>query len=344
MPTIISQEGNNTYVSRIVNDYCYKIFPRHNIPCLYHRYEHDLRNDQRGSNNESVMSIVAPRRIRKRRKFKKNFESDQVQRYEHLSGHYKFALQYTFSKHDYKEAGRFSKIVPEQAIILEDDIIISPDFFYYFISLANLLKNDDSLLAISAWNDNGRRGHVKDTSRLLRTDFFPGLGWMMPRRLWTEVEGKWPAIYWDDWLRDPNQRQGRETIRPEVSRSYHIGVSGGASGIQNNLTYMTDIHLNKDLVKWNEMKSSYLKPIEFESVYMKNVSSAGLRSSLTEALEAVRSGDIRLQYESMKEFRRFAVVLKLRYDSRSEILRTSYRGIVESRPFGDHILYLVPGP
>lgn len=34
----------------------------------------------------------------------------------------------------------------------------------------------------------------------------------MPRRLWEEVEPKWPEAYWDDWLREPAQRKERQVI------------------------------------------------------------------------------------------------------------------------------------
>ena len=36
-------------------------------------------------------------------------------------------------------------------------------------------------LAVSAWNDNGQSKFVSDEKYLYRSDFFPGLGWMMPR-------------------------------------------------------------------------------------------------------------------------------------------------------------------
>ena len=32
--------------------------------------------------------------------------------------------------------------------------------------------------------------------------------------------------YWDDWLREPPQRQGRHTLRPEVCRTFHFGMHG----------------------------------------------------------------------------------------------------------------------
>jgi len=30
---------------------------------------------------------------------------------------------------------------------------------------------------------------------LYRTDFFPGLGWMLERTLWQELEPRWPITY-----------------------------------------------------------------------------------------------------------------------------------------------------
>ena len=42
---------------------------------------------------------------------------------------------------------------------------------------------------VSSWNDNGFEKLVQpsDAARLFRTDFFPGLGWMLRRELWLEL-------------------------------------------------------------------------------------------------------------------------------------------------------------
>lgn len=47
---------------------------------------------------------------------------------------------------------------------------------------------------VSAWNDNGKIGNIDDkfAAGLYRTDFFPGLGWMMTKELWHELSVKWP--------------------------------------------------------------------------------------------------------------------------------------------------------
>ena len=86
---------------------------------------------------------------------------------------------------------------------------------------------DPTLWVISAWNDNGFNVNVRDPNRLKRTDFFPGLGWFIPRKLFKgELQKKWPKLHWDHWMRDDEQTKGRDALFPEVPRDYHMGVKG----------------------------------------------------------------------------------------------------------------------
>jgi hypothetical protein len=138
--------------------------------------------------------------------------NDRSQKFENgyfrLAEHFRWALSEVF--HD---------VSVRRVIILEEDIEVAPDFFEFFGAVAPLLEADKSLLAASAFNDNGFKGLVKDNKQLYRSDFFPGLGWMMTRygpfvycayslrrsmlrNLWEELAGKWPKAYWDDWLRE----------------------------------------------------------------------------------------------------------------------------------------------
>ncbi|XP_003374416.1 alpha-1,3-mannosyl-glyco protein 2-beta-N-acetylglucosaminyltransferase [Trichinella spiralis] len=104
--------------------------------------------------------------------------------------------------------------------ILTDDLSIAEDFFEYFAATLKILQADPSLFCISAWNDNGKSFLIQNDPELLhRSDFFPGLGWMMTRLLWEELKDKWPKGFWDDWLREADQRKGRACIRPEISRT-----------------------------------------------------------------------------------------------------------------------------
>ena len=110
-----------------------------------------------------------------------DMDTSQTDGYYKLCSHYKFALSFAFRN---KEVRR--------VIILEEDLQIAPDFFEYFAGTSQILDEDPSLLAVSAWNDNGMSKLVRDEKQLYRSDFFPGLGWMMHRRIWEELAPKWP--------------------------------------------------------------------------------------------------------------------------------------------------------
>lgn len=132
-------------------------------------------------------------------------------------------------------------------IVVEDDFLFSPDFLEFFHHTAPILERDSSTFILSAWNDNGLKTKVYDRSALCRTLFFPGLGWLLPRRLWEkELANQWPKEHWDHWLRDPKRHKGRESVYPEVNRDYHAGKKG---------TFMDDYHHNR-----------YFKDIDYDLV------------------------------------------------------------------------------
>uniref|UniRef100_A0A7M4FLQ5 Protein O-linked-mannose beta-1,2-N-acetylglucosaminyltransferase 1 n=1 Tax=Crocodylus porosus TaxID=8502 RepID=A0A7M4FLQ5_CROPO len=117
------------------------------------------------------------------------------------------------------------------AVVLEEDLDISIDFFSFLSQSIHLLEEDDSLYCISAWNDQGYEHTAEDPSLLYRVETMPGLGWVLQKSLYKdELEPKWPTPEklwdWDMWMRMPEQRKGRECIIPDVSRSYHFGIVG----------------------------------------------------------------------------------------------------------------------
>ncbi|XP_054280090.1 protein O-linked-mannose beta-1,2-N-acetylglucosaminyltransferase 1-like isoform X1 [Macrosteles quadrilineatus] len=138
-----------------------------------------------------------------------------------ISQHYKASLTATFN------------IFPtaEYAIVLEEDLDVSEDFFSYFSQTVELLEKDPTLYCISAWNDQGYEHSSSNQSVLYRVETMPGLGWLLKRSLYKlELEPKWPSPEkmwdWDMWMRMNEVRKGRECVVPEVSRTYHFGSSG----------------------------------------------------------------------------------------------------------------------
>lgn len=158
-------------------------------------------------------------------------------------------------------------------IVLEDDLEIAVDFFDYFSAMEPLLHADRSLLAASAWSDIGQPQYVRDPSRVLRSDFFPGLGWMLTRHTWEELGEKWPDSFWDDWLREPPQRKGRAFLRPEISRTYTFGQQG-VSQAQFFAQYLGNIKLNDAPVDWASQDFTYLGKAIYDRNLQRDVEAA----------------------------------------------------------------------
>ncbi|CAH2249541.1 jg18774 [Pararge aegeria aegeria] len=210
-----------------------------------------------------------------------------------------------------------------------DDLDISPDFFEYFLGTYPLLYKDPSIWCISAWNDNGKKELI-DLSRpelLHRTDFFPGLGWLLKRDTWLQLEPKWPEAFFDDWLRDPQNTQGRACIRPEISRTYSFGKIGVSKGLffDMHLRYM---QLNMEFVGFTKLNLTYLLKDNYDSSYTELVASLPETSPEEVMAGASTESALRVSYSSAKTYRKAAKKLGLMDDFRSGIPRTAYRGIV----------------
>ncbi|XP_061573367.1 alpha-1,3-mannosyl-glycoprotein 2-beta-N-acetylglucosaminyltransferase a [Cololabis saira] len=261
-------------------------------------------------------------------------EHKKFQGYYKISRHYRWALNQVF-----RTLGHAA------VIVVEDDLEVAPDFFEYFRALLPLLRSDPALWCASAWNDNGRDGYV-DASRpdlLYRTDFFPGLGWMLVREVWEELEPKWPASFWDDWMRQPEQRRGRACIRPEISRTLTFGRQGVSLG-QFYDKYLRYIKLNTEFVPFTEMDLSYLAEEPYRQRFEREVYAAPL-ATYQDVKQGQLSGPgpFRLQYSTKESFKMFAKNLGIMDDLKSGVPRTGYRGVVSFLSRGRRI-YLAPPP
>lgn len=242
---------------------------------------------------------------------------EELVAYYKIADHYKWALGQLFNEHNY------SKV-----IILEDDMLIAPDFFDYFEATANLLEQDDSLMAVSSWNDNGQRSFVQDAETLYRADFFPGLGWMLTKDLWDELSPKWPSAYWDDWLRLGEIRRGRQVIRPEICRTYNFGEVGSSLG-QFFRQYLAPIKLNDSPVNWTSKDLRYLLQNSYAKHFALLLEKAVPVASVEEAGNV--DGDVRIEYHSQTHFEVLAKEFGIFPEWKDGVPRTAYRGVVVFR-------------
>lgn len=252
--------------------------------------------------------------------------------YYKIARHYKWALDELFYKRN------FSRV-----IILEDDMEIAPDFFDYFGAAAALLDKDKSIMAVSSWNDNGQKQFVHDPYALYRSDFFPGLGWMLARSIWDELSPKWPKAYWDDWLRLKENHKGRQFIRPEVCRTYNFGEHGSSLG-QFFKQYLEPIKMNEVQVDWKSKDLSYLMEDKFMKFFADILKKAKPIQGADVVLKAYNiDGDVRIQYKDKFDFERIARQFGIFEEWKDGIPRTAYKGVVVFRYQTPRRVFLV-GP
>ncbi|KAK8407338.1 hypothetical protein O3P69_002103 [Scylla paramamosain] len=118
----------------------------------------------------------------------------------------------------------------DKFIILEEDLILAPDFIMYMQQTSVLLDEDPSLYCVSAFSHFSFNHTASDLTKLNRVHSFPAYGWMVKRSFLKETLPKWPPVYvavdWDYWMDTGIVRMGREVVVPEVSRTAHSGVTG----------------------------------------------------------------------------------------------------------------------
>ncbi|KZS09319.1 Alpha-1,3-mannosyl-glycoprotein 2-beta-N-acetylglucosaminyltransferase [Daphnia magna] len=257
-----------------------------------------------------------------------------------FKGYFKIARHYLFGLKQIFRTFNYTAV-----IIVEDDLDVAPDFFSYFASTYQLLKNDPTLWCVSAWNDNGKATLVdmqQGSQLLYRSDFFPGLGWMITKELWDELEPKWPKSYWDDWMRRPEQRKDRACIRPEISRTRTFGKIGVSNGMffDKHLKY---IKLNEMPVDFSKQNLSHMVQTAYDADYFRHVYSLPVvsASDVRTNTNLPFDGPLRITYHTKDTFKNAAKLLGLMDDFKSGVPRTGYHGIVSVFLNGRRV-YLAP--
>ena len=218
--------------------------------------------------------------------------------------------------------------------------LVAPDFYEYFTATKPLLDKDPSLWCISAWNDNGKEGMVERNDMLYRTDFFPGLGWLMTKTLWNELKPKWPLGFWDDWMREPAQRKDRACIRPEIPRTKTFGRIGVSHGqfFDQHLKY---IQLNDKFHPFTKTDLSYLLKDNYDKNFVGRVRALPLATVGQLIGKNVFVPEVQVHYASERDFQNVGKSVGAMTDFKAGIPRMSYQGIVTIM-YGGKIVHLVP--
>ncbi|XP_076043179.1 protein O-linked-mannose beta-1,2-N-acetylglucosaminyltransferase 1-like [Oratosquilla oratoria] len=119
----------------------------------------------------------------------------------------------------------------DKFIVLEDDLILTPDFYSFMQQTSVILEDEEEeVYAVSGYNHFAYTHTASNVTALRRVSSFPPYGWMTTRAVLKEILPKWlgPNIVndWDYWLMSELVRGNREVVLPEVPRTIHGGLSG----------------------------------------------------------------------------------------------------------------------
>uniref|UniRef100_A0A0P4W6X0 Alpha-1,3-mannosyl-glycoprotein 2-beta-N-acetylglucosaminyltransferase n=1 Tax=Scylla olivacea TaxID=85551 RepID=A0A0P4W6X0_SCYOL len=122
------------------------------------------------------------------------------------------------------------------AILLDEDVEVSPDFFSFFSQTLWLLHADPSLYCINTYSATGFSNRVFHPSRVLRGSMQVQWGYAVTLDFVREALAVWPKdardtniVIYDYWLYIFARRQ-RECLYPEMSRVLHYGKGTNAGG------------------------------------------------------------------------------------------------------------------
>ncbi|XP_063859957.1 protein O-linked-mannose beta-1,2-N-acetylglucosaminyltransferase 1-like isoform X1 [Scylla paramamosain] len=113
----------------------------------------------------------------------------------------------------------------DKFIILEDDLVLAPDFHSYMQQTSALLgAPEEAVYAVSAFSHLAASHTAHNAARLQRATTFPSCGWMTTRAFLEETLPKWPDAHvgtdWDYWMGTEVVRGGKELVLPEVPSYY----------------------------------------------------------------------------------------------------------------------------
>ena len=179
-----------------------------------------------------------------------------------ISEHFRAALEAVLTRRGHSHV-----------VLVEDDLLLSPDFLRLFWQSAWLLERDPSLWCVSAWNDQGFPHTATDARQLLRTDYFPGLGWMIRAATWRELRERWPSAPttgWDHWMRLSSTSHGRECVVPRINRSRHANSRG--TNVLDNRPFERFTFEKKGVTDFGDL--SYLMQQPYEDAFARDVRDA----------------------------------------------------------------------
>lgn len=159
-------------------------------------------------------------------------------------------------------------------IVLEEELVLSPDFMLFLAQCSQALEVDETLIGVSAFNYNGFENTSSNNGLIYRVEEFPGLGFMLKmsvykQRIKDNLKSCCNVRAWLSWSLPPsNNSEENDMLVPDVSRVYRFPYEGVGEDEQYLSTLFnrprnTNMNENTELLNMDKlMKPLYENQIE----------------------------------------------------------------------------------
>jgi len=185
--------------------------------------------------------------------------------------HYEKSLKRVWELHSNKD----------KVIVIEEDLILSPDFLYTLALLSEIFRKDQTISAIQMWNPNSYDIVNGSIELIYRVDQFYGLGYLIRRSFYEKnIKNSFQECcskrVWDKWTFSETS----SFLMPDISRIFRRPIDGN----RLNTKYLETLFNQKRKTNLNPFPSltniDTLRKDKYDAYLIKSINSATLIKSL----------------------------------------------------------------
>ncbi|CAF0873469.1 unnamed protein product [Didymodactylos carnosus] len=179
--------------------------------------------------------------------------------------HYEKALKKVWELHPTKD----------KIIVIEEDLILSPDFLYTLALLSEPFRKDETIGGIAMWNPNSYEDVDGSSNLIYRVDELYGLGYLLRRSFYDTHMKTFSECcskrVWDRWKFDDNSHS---FLIPDISRVFRRPVDGN----HDNMKYLARLFNRKRKTSLNPFPGltnvDTLRKETYDATLSKSIASA----------------------------------------------------------------------
>ncbi|CAF3530075.1 unnamed protein product [Rotaria socialis] len=192
----------------------------------------------------------------------------------------------TYMEHYEKSLNKALELYPtkDSVIVIEEDLILSPDFLYTLALLSETFQKDETIAGIQLWNPNSYDAVNGSIDLIYRVDNLFGLGYQLKRTFYDKnmkVSFKecCSKRVWDKW-KFSQSLPSSSFLMPDISRIFRRPIDGN----RMNTKYLEALFNRKRQTSLNPFPPlsniNTLRKESYDTFLTKSISSATLLKSL----------------------------------------------------------------